>query len=306
MELRRSDYENYDYRQFWKDDQRLYEDRCERMALRKLLSPIGGQRGIFADIGCGYGRLFAEYKGFGTILMLDYSMKNLRTAKSNIEKYLGPDKQRLSSVYFIAADALKLPLATDSVDVLLTVRVVHHLSNPQFYFDQVRRVTKGGGTFIMEFANKRNTKNILRSLVGKMDTSPFNLLPSRVGDTILNYHPKHLLAMLAERNFGICKLLSVSNFRIQLVKKALPLKFLLSLENMYQNVFSFLSLGPSIFIKAELPKQVSDSMKASKIEDILACPNCAGAKLNLAPQEAACTKCGKRYRVEEGIFNFKS
>ncbi|MGM0366427.1 MAG: methyltransferase domain-containing protein [Actinomycetota bacterium] len=305
MEVRQSDYENYDYRQFWEDDRRLYEDMSERIALKKMLAPIKHRSGVFADVGCGYGRLFNEYKDFGTILLLDYSMKNLKVAKDNIGKYLGPGHRKLSSVHFIAADALKLPIRSDMVDVLMTVRVVHHLSSPQFYFDQVYRVLKGGGTYILEFANKRNAKNILRGLVGRMDTSPYSLTPSRVGETILNYHPAYILGMLAQREFKVLKMLSVSNFRLQAVKKIVPLKALLALENFYQNVFSLLNFGPSIFLKAELLKKPKNYVRPEGIEDILACPQCSQPELNLEPDRVRCTVCGREYPVKGGIFNFK-
>ncbi len=57
MGIRQSDYENYDYRQFWEEDKRLYEDGSERIAIRKFLK--GGQRKnkLLVDLGCGYGRL---------------------------------------------------------------------------------------------------------------------------------------------------------------------------------------------------------------------------------------------------------
>jgi len=305
LEIRCSDYENYDYREFWKDDQRLYEDLSERIALRKLLAPVKDRSGVFADIGCGYGRLFSQYKDFGTIILVDYSMNNLRVARDNIGKYLGPEHKKLSSVHFIAADALKLPIRTDVVDVLLTVRVVHHLPNPQLYFDQVSRVLKGGGTYILEFANKRNTKNILRNMAGRMDTSPFNLVPSRVGDTILNYHPAHILGMLGQREFRVIKLLSVSNFRLQLIKKMVPTRALLFLENFYQNVFSFLSFGPSIFLKAKLLKEPGNYARADKIENILACPDCGEGGLVVGKDKVSCRACSREFKVEDGIFNFK-
>ena len=38
LELRRSDYETYDYREFWQDNKRQYEDYSERTAIRKLFA----------------------------------------------------------------------------------------------------------------------------------------------------------------------------------------------------------------------------------------------------------------------------
>ncbi len=303
--LRRSDYENYDYQDFWKDEKRLYEDMSERIALRKMLAPLQDRSGVFADIGCGYGRLFTEYRDFKTILLVDYSMKNLRTAKKNIKKYLGADQMQGSSIHFIAADASRLPFRSDIIDVLLTVRMVHHLSDPRLYFDQVQRVLKDGGTYILEFANKRNTKNILRSMVGRMDTSPFNLTPSRIGDTIQNYHPSYILGMLTERNFNLKWILSVSNFRLPLLKKILPLKTILVLEDIYQRFLSSLSLGPSLFLKTNLEKKSSVQEQGDEIGNILACPKCFKSCLIIHDDRVTCRTCKVDYSIDEGIFDFK-
>jgi len=56
--IRQSDYENYDYRQFWQDSKRDYEDKSERLAVRKLFKSIDTEGKIFIDLGCGFARLF--------------------------------------------------------------------------------------------------------------------------------------------------------------------------------------------------------------------------------------------------------
>ncbi len=75
--IRKSDYENYDYREFWEDGSRLYEDSSERLAIRKLLRSVDKQGRTCIDLGCGYGRLFNEYMDLNNIILVDYSLKNL-------------------------------------------------------------------------------------------------------------------------------------------------------------------------------------------------------------------------------------
>lgn len=308
MGFRKSDYESYDYSQFWEDNKRLYEDRAERLALRRLLAGVDRDNKLFFDIGCGYGRLFNEYKDFGTIVLIDYSIKNLRNAKNKIETFLKNDPEKLSTIHFIAADATSLPVKSNCADIILTVRMIHHLDNPEKYFNEVRRILRDRGLYFLEFANKRNLKNILRFTAGRMDTSPFNLIPSQIGETILNFHPKHIVNLLKRRNFTVKKLISVSNFRLSLLKKFPGTKTLIFLEKIYQKFFSFTLLGPSIFLKGILneskPEDVCGSKKIA-LEDILICASCGKDSLLFDKNKIKCRNCGNIFKRENGIYNFK-
>lgn len=304
MTIRRSDYENYDYREFWSGQKRLYEDTSEKLALKKMMAKDSPNNSVFADVGCGYGRLFSLYENFSTIILIDYSLKNLHIAKNNIAKYLNYNPGRLASIHFIAADASRLPLREATVDTLLSVRLVHHLPQPELYFKQAARVLKPEGTYILEFANKRNSKNIIRAMLGKMDTSPFSLTPSRIGETIQNYHPRYIKDILNRNGFKIIRRLSVSNFRLQAIKRVVPLKLLMFLEDIYQNAFSFISLGPSIFLKSVLEKP-RNMEHGNQWPQMLACPHCGNPGLDFYPQQVKCRGCKKIYPVEEGIYNFR-
>lgn len=309
MGIRESDYENYDYLEFWEDNKRLYEDRAERMALGKLLLGTERKDRLLIDIGCGFGRLFGEYKDFTHIIMIDYSLKNIKNARSKVKKFLKGDKERLSRIIFIVADATNLPLKPNIADAILTVRVIHHLEAPEIYFDEVARILKNGGRYFLEFANKRNLKNILRFFTRRMDSSPFNAAPSQIGETILNFHPSCITGFLKERGFRIKKMLSVSNYRLDLFKKIFGIKFLLFLEKVYQNLFSFILLGPSIFIKSVLEKLESGHVPGQKgeirPEKILLCPQCRKGDILLEGEKLVCTSCRAHANTRDGIINFK-
>ncbi|MBC7333232.1 MAG: class I SAM-dependent methyltransferase [Actinobacteria bacterium] len=345
MTVRKSDYESYDYREFWREDKRAYEDTSERIALRKLLGDIREGNKLFLDLGCGYGRLFDEYKSFRNILLVDYSVRNLRNAKQRIEEMLksfqekpsssspspSPSPFSSSSIFFLSADATNLPLKPSCADVVLTVRVVHHLDNLDKYFDEVKRVLKDGGIFILEFANKRNLKNILRFFMRRMDGSPFSLFPLKVGETILNYHPDYVIGLLTSKGFGIDKRISVSNFRLEFLKKYLNLKTLLLFENWFQRLFSWTLLGPSIFLKCTLSKDFSEGCIKGRtspkkalfstegkgfrrglsitfediLEDILQCPYCKKDEFFFRKDEIVCNGCKKSFLARNGILVFK-
>ncbi len=73
------DYEGSDYRaRFWEDGGRDYEDRVERVALRRLLPPAGD---TLIEVGAGFGRLADEYRGYKRVVLFDYSRTLLREAQ---------------------------------------------------------------------------------------------------------------------------------------------------------------------------------------------------------------------------------
>lgn len=317
--IRQSDYESYDYREFWQDNKRLYEDQSERLAVRKLLGKIDCSGKIFIDLGCGFGRLFNEYSGFEKIILVDYSLKNVENAKNIITNFLNQNPEKLNDVYFFVADINSLPFRSDSMDIVLTVRVIHHLLKPEVFFTEVNRVIKDRGYFVLEFANKKNLKNILRFFFGMLKQSPFNLTPFKIGDTILNFHPLFIRKLLEGNGFKVLKQISVSNFRLTFIKKIIVLKLLLFLENIYQNLFSFAELGPSIFYKANYLKDISQELfldnannKCNKrkifsdIREILLCPSCRQDKLEfLNSGKIYCPICKRNFKIVNNIYNFK-
>ena len=323
MSIRRSDYENYDYQEFWEDDKRLYEDKSERIALRAMLRGEESRDRLFVDIGCGYGRLFNEYCRFPRIILVDYSMNNLKNARIRINKFLSETEDRIPRILYVAADATKLPFKSDTADIIMTVRVVHHLEHPDRYFNEVSRILKNGSLYLLEFANKRNIKNILRFLIGKMDVSPFNKIPSQVGETIKNYHPSSIYDKLSSRNINIEKIISVSNFRSGFLKKIFGNKLLVFFERIYQKLFPFITLGPSIFLKGRIADssekgsairdtieaitpEVSSSIKRiSDFKDILICPGCSEDNLELKEEKIECRSCGRSFVIDMGIIDFK-
>jgi ubiquinone/menaquinone biosynthesis C-methylase UbiE len=247
--IKKSDYENYDYRQFWQDNKRLYEDSAERIVIKKFIGPLEKQGRVFVDLGCGFGRLFSEYKDFEKIILVDYSVSNLKNAKEAIGKFLNYDESLMKKVVFVAADVTSLPFSPSFADVAMTVRVMHHIDNVEKFINEASRILKPGGYFLIEFANKRNLKNILKFLFGRLKQSPFDIRPLQIGATILDYHPKFIKSILRQTGFKILKQVSASNYRLGFLKRHINLKVLLFFEKIYQNMFSFIDTGPSIFLK---------------------------------------------------------
>jgi len=263
LELRKSDYETYDYREFWQDNKRQYEDYSERIAIRKLLRNFK-KKGTIADIGCGFGRLFNEYNDFDQVLMLDYSVNNLKNTMQSVDAfYLGnASAHKPANIYFIAADAENIPLKNEKLDMIISVRLMHHLNSTGNFINEASRILKKGSIFILEFANKRNLKNILKFILRRTGKSPFSPEPLYVGDTIRNYHPEEIMKEIKKSGLQISRSVSVSNFRVAFLKSKIKTSLLNKAENTAQNVFSFLKLGPSIFLEVFKAKEDNAAVRS--------------------------------------------
>jgi ubiquinone/menaquinone biosynthesis C-methylase UbiE len=73
------DYEGSDYQtRFWEKGGREYEDRCESIALKRLLPKKGK---LLLELGAGAGRNTLRYHGFERVVLLDYSRSQLKQAQ---------------------------------------------------------------------------------------------------------------------------------------------------------------------------------------------------------------------------------
>lgn len=243
------DQSDYDYIQFWQT--RQYENQSEKIALDKLLPKAGK---ALIDLGGGFGRLAKLYSPrFSQCILLDYSQKNLDQAKI-LSQTAG-----IANLEIKRGNVYDLPFKNKEFDAILMVRIIHHLLEPEKAMLEATRILKPDGTFILEFANKIHLKARIRAwLKGDFgfskDKNPLNLEPCglRPAQILVNYHPQHIQQMLESAGFLIKKKISVSNFRIPILKKLIPLPILLFFESCLQRV-SELSLfhfyfGPSIFL----------------------------------------------------------
>lgn len=240
----RPDYNDtdYDYTKYWEG--RDYENASEIMALVKLL-PKNGKR--ILDAGGGFGRLLPAYKDkFEEIVIFDQSSKLLSQA---IEKA----KSENVIIKTYEGDIYKLSeYRLGKFDCVIMIRVAHHLDDLPKAIKEISKIVISGGTFILEFANKLHAKSTVRN-AAKLNFKYFKTDPiSRASKdvTFLNFHPSFVEKLLKESNFKIEEKLSVSNFRVNAMKRTLPKDSLLILENLMQKPLSYLNFGPSIFVKS--------------------------------------------------------
>ena len=243
-----SDYNGYDYKkEFWENADREYEDQAARMAIRKLL-PKRMEK--FADIGGGYGRLANEHlKRARKVYLFDYSKSELKQA----EEIYG---DRIETK---AGDVYELPFKDNELDGLMMVRVTHHLEHLDKAVAELYRVLKPGGVAVIEVANKRTLPKMARFITGRSKVNPFDRKVANYkeisADGFYNYHPKYAEEIFDRAGFKCEKVLSVSNFRSQRLKKIIGTERLVKMENSAQQMLAGIRFAPSIYYKLRKPEE---------------------------------------------------
>src|SRR5690606_41540529 len=111
------DYEGSSYRtDFWEGQGRDYEDRVERIAIRRLLPPTGER---LLELGAGFGRLSRLFTGYQQVVLLDYSRSQLEYARSRYGD---------AGFLYVAAYLYVLPFDPGDFDeptMLLVLQLLH-------------------------------------------------------------------------------------------------------------------------------------------------------------------------------------
>lgn len=283
------DYEGSDYRtEFWEGQGRNYEDTIERQLLRQIL-PTQGKR--LLEIGAGFGRLTEEYKAYEHVVLLDYSFSQLQFARQQ----LGDE-----GYTYVAADAYKLPFKAGVFDGATMIRVIHHFENVPEVLDGIRRIMADNATFILEHANKRNLKAMLRHTIGRQDWNPNSLDPVEFVELNFNFHPQYIADELQQADFQMTQRIPVSFFRIGALKQNVSVNLLAQMDSIMQKTGWLIS--PSIFTVNSAVGQHANNLNLAN-DAIFASPNTGGELRrdgNLLIDDE-----GSRWEIRDGIYDFK-
>ena len=283
------DYEGSDYRtRFWEGGSRNYEDIVERQVLRRLL-PTTGQR--LLEIGAGFGRLSQEYRSYKQVVLLDYSFSQLLYARQQ----LGDD-----GYLYVVANAYKLPFREGVFDGATVIRVLHHMADVSAFLRGVRRVMTPQGTFILEYANKRNLKAMLRYALGRQTWSPYDLEPIEFVTLNFDFHPSYIAQQLKDARFITEKRIPVSFFRLGILKRLIPAGVLAGMDSLMQR--SGLMVSPSIFTRNQAIGETVNQIELDS-EAIFACPE-TGSPLH-REGDAMVSEEGRRWPIRDSIYVFK-
>ncbi len=291
------DYEGSRYRtEFWENENRAYEDGVERVAIQAMLPPKGKR---ILDIGAGYGRLVDLYDGYEQVIILDYA----RTQVEEAQRYLGRDDRFV----YVVGNIYSLPFVDNLLDTLITVRVMHHLTDVPQALAEIQRVLQAKGVCVVEHANKQNLKAIGRWLLRRQTWNPFESSPIEFVELNFNFHPKWMRQQLAQAGLSVRDCRTLSHYRIDFLKRSMPTDWLIRLDAWAQLTGNHWQLTPSVMLKAQAKKATRKAAVG-----FFRCPQCFTGNMYLTEEATGngqmfvCQTCHVGWSVREGIYDFKN
>lgn len=290
------DYEGSDYQtRFWELGGRQYEDRAEEIALRRLLPPEGGN--LMLELGAGAGRNTPRYRNYRRVVLLDYSRTQLQQAQQR----LGESPRYV----YVAADIYRLPFRDGLFDGATMIRTLHHMADALAALQQVRRALQDNAVFILEFANKQNIKAILRYWLKRQNWNPFDPQPVEFAPLNFDFHPKTVFHWLETCGFRRERVLTVSHFRIGLLKRFVPAGLLAGLDGLAQLTGEWWQLSPSVFVRSRAEGTAPAQTPPEDPVTWFRCIVCDAQQLEKRHNRLECPQCGTGYAIRNGIYDFR-
>jgi len=233
---------NFNYSDYWLG--RDYEHQSEILAIKRLLRNKHFRQAV--DLGGGYGRLSLILEEFADqVVLAEPSDKQLKIAKTFLQKH--------PEIELSQMQANDLKFKDNSIDLILFVRVMHHLPHPSIELAEIQRVLRPNGYAIIEFANYLHAQNRIKHFFKgqKFPSQPVDIRTdkNRSDNEIpfVNHNPDTVIKQIEEVGLKIEDRLSVSNLRLNVIKKVIPIQALLTTEKVLQPLLAPVYFGPSIF-----------------------------------------------------------
>jgi demethylmenaquinone methyltransferase / 2-methoxy-6-polyprenyl-1,4-benzoquinol methylase len=124
-----------------------FDRRWRQICVRELSKRTETARPLILDIGCGTADLSLAFSKLGPVIGCDFCHPMLR---------VGANKIAASSLHFpislLGADALVLPFAESSFDIVVSAFVLRNLADIDRGLQEMRRVLRPGGLLgVLEF-----------------------------------------------------------------------------------------------------------------------------------------------------------
>ncbi len=153
------------------DQKEKYLNSFEQNKILPLLGDIKDKQVL--DIGAGTGRLSLQFaKGGAQVMALDVSAKMLELVKRKNHK-----------VQTIVGDAENLPFENNSFDVVTAAFLIVHLKDPARFFDEVYRVLKDGGRFVVTNINQKDPPEV-KTKEGNIIIESFYHRPEKIKEIL--------------------------------------------------------------------------------------------------------------------------
>lgn len=130
------------------DKRKEYLNSFEKGKVIEILGDLKNKKVL--DVGAGTGRLSVELSSNSAeVTVLDVSAEMLKILK-----------QKNSDIKTIVGDAEVLPFADNTFDIVIATFLIVHLKNPTIFFDEVYRVLKPGGKFLVTNINQKEPPEV--------------------------------------------------------------------------------------------------------------------------------------------------
>jgi ubiquinone/menaquinone biosynthesis C-methylase UbiE len=129
----------------------------------ELAIELGPETGLILDAGTGTARipiLIAQRRSQWQITGIDLSANMLFIGNQNVEQAGLEQKFKLEQI-----DSKQLPYPDATFDMVISNSIVHHLTNPLLFFQEIQRLLKPQGGIFLRDLTRPSSETELNSLV---------------------------------------------------------------------------------------------------------------------------------------------
>ncbi len=153
------------------DEKEKYLNSFEQGKLIPLLGDVEEKKVL--DIGAGTGRISVYLANRGAkVTAFDLSPKMLELVRKKNPK-----------IQTIVGDAENLPFEDSSFDIAIAAFLIVHLKDPAKFFDDVYRVLKDGGIFVVTNINQKEAP-LVKTDEGEIKIESFYHRPEKIKDIL--------------------------------------------------------------------------------------------------------------------------
>jgi hypothetical protein len=130
---------------------------------------------------------------------------------------------------------------------------------------------------------------------------PFTLDPVEFAPLNFDFHPRAIHGWLQELGFHVERTLTVSHFRIGILKRTVPTGLLVFMDSILQWTGALVRMSPSIFLRA----RAADGFSQAAAGAFFKCPECGHAPLEEGRDQLTCPRCKRSWQTSDGIYDFR-
>lgn len=283
------DYNLEDYPNYWKGAAKLFLQKMEFKILHKI---IPARAEWFIDVGCGYGRLLPIYRELNKkIVMVDYST-DLLAKCATIYHY--------ENIYYIAANAYRLPFRNGSFDSGISIRAFHHMKFPQNFLNEFGRVMRKDAYAVLEYSNKRNLFRLF-----KHGARCFRHDHEEYEDLLFGTHPAYFTDVSRKAGFKILGNYGTGFFYRLLNIFPAFVSSTMGIETIFDLFFGSIALAPFTFVQLRKTSGDYNAVHYEKLADILMCPACYGSIIDAGSERVECRNCKRFFPKRNSVIDLR-